>query len=283
MNRPVLPAAPFRPADARRDRQFVLWVFVGNSLVGLAMLAVRLWVSGRRGYGFMPWNLLLAWLPVAFAAAAVGARTDRAGGRWAAAGWGVLWLLFFPNAPYLLTEFKHLAPGGVSERPLPDLLFRLCLDRPVPLWFDVLLVMTFAWNGLVLGFLSLYLVHRAVSARAGPAWGWATAAGAVGLGAFGITLGRFERWNSWDVLTRPHRLLADVAARVVDPLSHPRTAAATVGLAAFLLLAYLTLIALMRLHRGAVLREAAGGSGPSARRALVSWAAAGGPGTRPTR
>src|SRR3954468_5477680 len=127
MDRSVLPVTSttlFRPADGRRDGRFIVSVFADNSLVGLGMLAVRFWVSGRRGYGFMPWNLFLAWLPVAFAAAAVGARTDRAGGGWAAAAWGVLWLLFFPNAPYLLTEFKHLAPGGVSERPLPDLLFR---------------------------------------------------------------------------------------------------------------------------------------------------------------
>lgn len=264
MNRII---SPLFPADARRDRLFVIGVFAVNSLVGLAMLAARFWVSGRRGYAFLPWNLFLAWLPLAFAAAAVAVQTGRRGGRAAIVALGGLWLLFFPNAPYLLTEFKHLAPGGVSDQTLPDGVFRLCLDRPVPLWFDVLLVMTFAWNGLVLGFLSLYLVHRAVSARIGPAWGWAAAAGAVALGAFGITLGRFERWNSWDLLTRPHHLLADVFSRVADPLAHPRTAAATVGLAAFLLLAYLTLIALMRLHRGAVLREA----GAPARRAMGSW------------
>src|SRR4051812_28299196 len=117
MNRSVVPAASCRPADDRRDRRFVVGVFVVNGLVGLAMLVVRFWVSGRRGYGFLPWNLFLAWLPVAFAAATVGVRTDRWGGRLRAVLLGGLWLLFFPNAPYLLTEFKHLAPGGVSDRP----------------------------------------------------------------------------------------------------------------------------------------------------------------------
>ena len=90
-------------------------------------------------------------------------------------------------------------------------------------------------------------------------------------GAFGITFaGRRSGRESWDLAdggtTRPPTCAASARRH---PLSHPRTAAATVGLAAFLLLAYLTLIALMRLHRGAVLREAAGGSRPAGRRALL--------------
>src|SRR5436305_7806238 len=143
MNRSAPTAQSLRenhPADARRDRLFLLAVLALSSLAGLLMLAARFWVSGRRGYAFLPWNLFLAWLPLAFAAAAVGARTDRKSGRLAAAAFGVLWLLFFPNAPYLLTEFKHLAPGGVSGQPLPDAIAGLCLDRPVPGWFDVLMV-----------------------------------------------------------------------------------------------------------------------------------------------
>ena len=256
-----------RPGRASRDQVFLGAALALSSVAALAVLAARFVYSGTAGYAFMVWNLFLAWIPLALA---LPIRFDRCRGRRGiavAAALAFLWLLFFPNAPYLLTEFQHLHPQhAVGARPI-RLLSSVSPVRGVPLWYDVLLLLLFAWNGLLLGFVSLRIVQRAVSRRAGAAWGWVTVVLVLGLSGFGVSIGRFERWNSWDLLTRPHHLLSDVFARVADPLSHPRTAAATVGLAAFLLLAYLTLIALMRLHRGAALREAAGGARPPGRRA----------------
>jgi uncharacterized membrane protein len=121
----------------------------------------------------------------------------------------------------------------------------------VPLWYDVLLLLLFAWNGLLLGFVSLRIVQRAVSRRAGTAWGWVTVVLVLGLSGFGVSIGRFERWNSWDLFSRPAALLADVAGRLFNPLAHPRTTAVTVLFAGFLLLAYVTMLALARFHDGA--------------------------------
>jgi uncharacterized membrane protein len=115
----------------------------------------------------------------------------------------------------------------------------------------VLLLLLFAWNGLLLGFVSLRIVQRAVSRRAGAAWGWATVVLVLTLSGFGVSIGRFERWNSWDLFSRPAALLADVAGRVFNPLAHPRTTAVTVLFAGFLLLAYVTMLALARFHDGA--------------------------------
>ena len=88
-----------------------------------------------------------------------------------------------------------------------------------------------------------------------PRGGLACPWGAVGragprviLGMFRATsLGRFERWNSWDLLTRPLSLLSDVTDRMINPLAHPRTLGATILLAGFLMLGYLSLVALTRL------------------------------------
>jgi uncharacterized membrane protein len=230
----------------RRDRLFLAVVLALSSTAGLAMLAFRAYYAGTRGYSFMVWNLFLAWLPLAFAGAAVAVRPAGPRDRLVALGWAFLWLLFFPNAPYLCTEFVHLWPHG-PESPLPASVLPFTLGRTPPLFFDAMLVLTFAWNGLVLGFLSLNFIHRAVRDRFGPASGWLTVTAASLLGGLGVSIGRFERWNSWDLFSRPRVLLADIASRVADPLAHPHTTGSTLLLAGFLLIAYLTLAALMRL------------------------------------
>ena len=219
-----------------------------TSVAGMAMLLFRMAYGGTWGYRSLPWDLVLAWVPVPLALA-VGRCATRERTPWLrllllAFGW----LLFFPNAPYLVTQFMHIHPSyAVFDGPLPAAVVRFSPRGGIPLWFDVLMLSTFAWGGLLLGFLSLHLVHRAAARLAGRAVGWATAVAAVALCAFGISLGRFERWNSWDILTQPLPLLSDIASRVLQPWSHPRTSAVTIGFAAFLLLAYLSLVALIRL------------------------------------
>jgi uncharacterized membrane protein len=230
----------------RPDRLFLAAVLALSSAAGLSMLAFRAYYCGTRGYSFMVWNLFLAWLPLACAGAAVSIRPARRRDRVAALACAFLWLLFFPNAPYLCTEFVHLWPHG-PEHLLPAALLPFTLGRAAPRWFDAMLVLTFAWNGLVLGFLSLHLIHRAVRDRFGRAFGWLVVAAASLLSGFGVSIGRFERWNSWDLFARPAPLLADIGSRLTNPLAHPHTTGSTLLLAGFLLMAYLTLVALMRL------------------------------------
>lgn len=221
-------------------------VLAVSSAMGVALLAARFGYAGRMGYWSLPWDLFLAWMPVPFALGISRfAERDRK-------PWGkilvfaFLWMLFFPNAPYLLTEFMHLHPRyGVYNG-----FHRFAAWTPqynVPLWFDVLMLGVYAWTGLLLGFVSLHLVHRAATRIAGKTFGWLVAFAAVALCAFGVSLGRFERWNSWDIFARPASLLGDVFDRMINPFAHPRTSAVTVGFAVFLLLGYLTLVALMRL------------------------------------
>ena len=230
-----------------RERLFVAAVLLLSSAAGLTLLALRFLYSGNAGYGFMRWNLFLAWVPLVLS---LGIAWPGRGGRGAAlpalpaAALSVLWLVFYPNAPYLLTEFIHLDPDyAVRERPIRALA-GVSPGRGVPVWYDALLILTFAWNGLLLGFVSLHLVQQAVRRRMGEAWGWAAVVFVLGLTGFGISLGRFERWNSWDLFFRPATLLADVAARVLNPIEHARTTAVTLVLASFLLLAYLSIAAL---------------------------------------
>ena len=241
-------------------------VLVLSSAAGLTLLGLRFLYSGNAGYRFMVWNLFLAWVPlglsvpIAWAARAGRGERRGRGGRAMSlpvAALALLWLVFYPNAPYLLTEFIHLDPSyAVRERPI-RWLAGVALGRDVPVWYDALLILVFAWTGLMLGVAALWVVQGAIKDRFGSTIGWAAVVAVLGLSGFGISLGRFERWNSWDLFFRPATLLSDVAARVLNPLEHARTTAVTLVLAAFLLLAYLSIMALAAARPVAITDRAA--------------------------
>jgi uncharacterized membrane protein len=227
-----------------RDRAFLTFVLAASSCAGLALLAFRVFYSGTAGYAFMPWNLFLAGVPLGLAAAIRHTAQARPAARFPLWALAVLWLLFFPNAPYLLTEFVHLDPQyAPSQRPLA-LLAAVSPARSVPVWYDAVMILTFAWTGLLLAFVSLHVVQRLVRERFGARRSWAVVIAVLGLSGFGVSLGRFQRWNSWDLFSRPLALLADIAGRVLNPLDHPRTTAVTILFWSFLLLAYLGMVAL---------------------------------------
>jgi uncharacterized membrane protein len=193
------------------------------SLFSVALVATRYVYSREPLFGWLIWNLVLAWIPFVLSIVIYDRHRDGARLR-SLVPLGALWLLFLPNAPYILTDFKHLAP-----------------DPAVPLWVDVVVFAAPAWTGMLLGFLSLYLVQSVVRQHVGPRVTWAAAVAVLGLSSFGIYLGRVLRWNSWDVLANP-RSLADLGSVVVDP----RAIAMTVLLSGFLTLSYLVVYAFMR-------------------------------------
>ena len=181
-------------------------------------------------YAFLLWNLFLAWIP--YWLSLFLQRKYREAPK--KAGFFVatfVWLLFFPNALYIITDFIHLRPRGIT-----------------PLWFDLILILSFAWTGLLLGFVSLQTVHEIVARHWNAMTGWLFAFAVLFLSSFGIYIGRFLRWNSWDIVFNPVALLSDMFDRVLNPLIHPRTYGMTLMLFLFFSVAYVTVIRL-RLHR----------------------------------
>jgi uncharacterized membrane protein len=165
--------------------------------------------------GFLAWNLILAWVPWLSARAIERART-----RGALAAFGGVWLLFLPNAPYLVTDLVHLRP------------------RPgVPMSYDVLLFASFALAGCALAWGALEIVHGRLARALGRRRAAAAVAGVLLLTGFGVYLGRFLRWNSWDVIARPGAVLSDAAAALADP----RALAFSLLIAAFVGAGYLLL------------------------------------------
>jgi uncharacterized membrane protein len=97
---------------------------------------------------------------------------------------------------------------------------------------------------LVLGFLSLYLMQSLVAQRFGRAAGWLFIAAVAGVSSFGVYLGRFLRFNSWDVAIRPAKLYHGINAWAADPMASSNSFAFPVLFATFLFLAYVMLYAL---------------------------------------
>jgi uncharacterized membrane protein len=212
------------------DRRIaVVASLAGLSLFVLGMLAVRMLYTGTRVHGWLAWNLFLAWIP--FVLALLLYERSRAGASWRVlAPLGLLWLAFFPNAPYLVTDLKHLGVGG-----------------QVPLLYDVLLLSAAAWLGLLLGLTSLYLAHGVARRFVSVLDAWALVVAVLALSSFGIYLGRVQRWNSWDLVTHPGSIGDQVGGGLLHPLSHPRPLGLTVLLTGFLLASYLVLYSFARL------------------------------------
>ena len=185
--------------------------------------------DGNNFYSFLVWNLALAWIPFALALAAYA--NARRGNDAATVALGVLWLLFFPNAPYLLTDFIHLQQSQTT-----------------PLWYDALMLASFAWTGLLLGFASLYLMHMIWQRAAGPVWSWLGVIGALALASFGVYLGRFLRFNSWDALVRPRRIGHVIATDLESPFGDPRLVAALLVLTTGLTIGYLIVYTAVGTH-----------------------------------
>src|SRR4051812_18049995 len=90
------------------DRRIAIVASLGVlSMLVIAMIAFQIIYTGTTENLGIAWNLFLAWIP--FALALIVYDRGRSGAATAALGaTAVLWLLFLPNAPYILTDLKHI-------------------------------------------------------------------------------------------------------------------------------------------------------------------------------
>jgi uncharacterized membrane protein len=171
----------------------------------LAFFVVRLILTGSSAYLFIPGNLVLAWLGLFFGWVLVYQLKVTRWVSWQNIALSFLWLFFLPNTWYVLTDFIHVYPtGDISEL------------------YDIVMVGSLVMTGFILGFTSLYLVHRELLKRFGNIRAGYLVAGIILLSSFAIYLGRDLRWNSWDVAANPSGIILNVSDRLIDPLGHLR-------------------------------------------------------------
>ncbi len=204
---------------------------LGLSVMCIGLLVFRMYHSGSIRFMFLSWNLFLAWVPLGIALLTYRRlEQGRLRGYHGLGGWAA-WLLFFPNAPYIITDLLHLTRRSA-----------------VPIWYDSLMVFSYALVGLLAGLLSLHLIHRVMDRLLGRGAARLVVTGSLLLAGFGVYLGRFERWNSWDLLTNPAGLLGNALVQLTNPTALRLTAV----FALMLTLIYYTFVGFLQSPSGHV-------------------------------
>lgn len=173
-------------------------------LVWLAMLRGVL----RHNLRWMSWNLFLAFIPLALSVWLF-RRRDAAQKSTSLLWWLglIVFIAFLPNAPYILTDIIHLVED---------------IRRQNSIWVITLIVIPqyilFIFAGFEAYVLSLINLGYYLNRRGWGQWiVWAEIA-IHALSAIGIYLGRFLRFNSWDLITN----LDTIAGTVLDDLAQKR-------------------------------------------------------------
>jgi uncharacterized membrane protein len=191
-----------------------------SSLFCLLISVFRCIYTGDRLFIFLNWNLFLAFLPWALTSISIVFPKIR-NSKIKIALLLISWRLFFPNAPYILTDLIHLR---ISSR--------------MPIWYDLLLILSFAWTGLLFGFLSLWDIEQILGNFLKPLYTTVISTVLLFIGAFGIYIGRYLRWNSWDVIAEPIGLFYDIGDRFFNPFKYPGSWGMTLFMGLFLNMLY---------------------------------------------
>ena len=216
----------------KRETAVPVLTLIFASGVSVALVFARIAWTGKFRYAFLIWNLFLAWMPLFFALIAADRFRAGCGRNWRFLSLMAGWLVFFPNAPYIFTDVIHLRSAYFSH-----------------FWVDLMLILLCAFTGLVLGFLSLYIMQSIVTRMFGRWWSWFFIALVAGLSGFGIYLGRFLRFNSWDILVRPVKLCQGIGGIITDGWGTTHSVALPILFGTFIFIAYVTLYALTHLEK----------------------------------
>jgi len=186
----------------------------------MSMFVLRCLYDGTLTYGFYAWNTFLAAIPYFISTQLL----QRSKINFASFTLLATWLLFFPNAPYIITDVLHY-----QERP------------PVPYWYDLILVVSAAWNGLILGLISLMNVEIFLNRHLKPVMVKALVCISFFLCGYGVFIGRFLRFNSWDIVSDPGNLAYTSAHHIFFPQHYPKLWVFTSLFAVMLGIIYFTL------------------------------------------
>lgn len=215
--------------DKRTSHRSEVDLLLSLSIVFSFLLVIlRMLYTGKESLSMLVWNLFLAAIPYCISSW-VSARKGR---KW----WGrssslltalivACWLLFIPNSFYILTDLFHL-----NEHPY---------DRLVPQWYDLILILSFAWNGLLLGILSVRQMERYLQPLLAPRHELLFLYPVMWLNALGVYIGRYLRYNSWDIVMQPLQLFGDIARMVLHPARHQNAWGMVFFFSVFMTLLYL--------------------------------------------
>jgi uncharacterized membrane protein len=190
------------------------------SILCFCFSVFRFVYTDTNAFLFLNWNLFLAFIPWLSSSILI-IYPSLQKSKIALSVLIIAWLLFFPNAPYILTDLFHLQ-----------------MKTTMPIWFDLLLILSFAWAGLMFGFISLWDIEKILGSKINKKLIPVISSVLLFLGSFGIYVGRYLRWNSWDIIREPLALLYDISDSFINPFQHPKTWGMTFFMFLFLAMVY---------------------------------------------
>ncbi len=195
-------------------------LLMASCFLSFGLVVFRVMMTKQLIFIFLIWNLFLAFIPY-FIANWLYLFKEKFN-KYTIIPIVAMWLLFFPNAPYIITDLIHLNP-----------------NKSFGYWYNLLIIVSCAWNALIMGLLSLNDVQNVIAEKYNRLIAWIVAVASIFLCSFGIYIGRILRWNSWDIFFDTKSLLYDIGERVTNPAAHGRTLGITLFYGIFLLMSYL--------------------------------------------
>jgi uncharacterized membrane protein len=179
-------------------------------------------IYGRPYYYFLNWNLLLASIPW-FISLLISSRFVTGKPKILTAVLFIVWLLFFPNAPYIITDLYYMRNHAVRT-----------------FWYDLFMILVFAWTGLIFGFLSMDNIRKLWDKKLPKVISIVVTCILLFVCAFGIYLGRHLRWNSWEIFFEPGEFFIDLIDPFINPVGLRRAWSFILLMGGFLNITYWT-------------------------------------------
>ncbi|HVF80931.1 MAG TPA: DUF1361 domain-containing protein [Flavisolibacter sp.] len=173
-----------------------------SSLFSVGLTVARIFYTGEWLFAWLSWNLFLAIIPYVIS------RFAMRHPAWVESSFNfallfICWLLFIPNSFYIITDLFHLE-----------------IRIRIPLWYDLALIFSFAWNGILFGVLSVRQMEKMVQLKLPLITELQFAVPVMLLNSFGIYIGRYLRYNTWDVIANPFQLTKDIVYLLLHPVQN---------------------------------------------------------------
>lgn len=182
------------------NRFKIISILTLSMVFSIVLLMIRMKLNHSFFYLFLVWNLFLAVIPYAITTYLISLKNIK---KISLLFYGGIWLLFLPNAPYIITDLLHLRLSNIHF-----------------MWLDVLLVTSFAFNGMMLFFLSLMDMETILKKYLNKKNIYHILHFVCIITGFGMYLGRFLRYNSWEIIQHPSALFTDIINIIIQPSLH---------------------------------------------------------------
>lgn len=211
-------------AQIINERKVLIFLFLKLIIGAVFLILCRFFIETDKTFLFLIWNLFLALIPLILSSYIKVMFNSKNYNSYVLLSLGFVWLLFFPNAPYILTDFIHLSYGSKAY-----------------LWLDILTISWFAISAFLAAIISLNDIFKLLETKFSTKWASIHLFFISILTGFGIYLGRFLRFNSWDLIQNPFHLIEEISMRLVFPHQHLRTWFISIGFGMLLFLVFKTL------------------------------------------